>query len=208
MGGLFYNRAEYHIIDGTWAVSRDGKVLRNFQPYTPTAIINSGYVRIGSHLLHRAVAMCWLEQPEGANHIHHIDGNKLNNSADNLMWTTRKQHIRGFHRDINIGRPKSEATIKKWKASREGWKHSEESKKKISEASILRGSKPPSWTGKTHTPETIAKMQASASHRKCPCEINGIHYDSFKAAGKALGISRLAIRQRCHSPNFPDYHLL
>ena len=209
MNHVIYDGTEYRIYNHLWAVARDGRLLRKFLPYNKAIIRPDDYVSVGrQNLLHRLVATCWIDRPEGANHIHHIDGNKANNHADNLMWVTPKHHYSTFHRDINQGRTKSPETIEKWLKSREGWKHSESSKKKIRESSISRGCKPPSWSGKTHTPETIAKMQASASHRKCPCEINGIHYDSFKAAGKVLGISRLAIRQRCHSPNFPDYHLL
>lgn len=42
--------------------------------------------------IHRLVALCFLgEQPTGTE-IHHIDGNKNNNNAENLVWVTPKEH--------------------------------------------------------------------------------------------------------------------
>ena len=198
MNSIIINGVEYRRFNQFYAVSQMGGILRlSDNKVVSPHITKHGYCVISQYKVHRMVAVCWIERPEGANHVHHIDGNRANNQASNLMWVTPKQHLGDLHKGHSTNSPRFK-----------GHHHSEESKKKISEASIRRGCKPPSWAGKTHTPETIAKMQTSASHRKCPCEINGIHYDSFKAAGIALGISRLAIRQRCHSPNFPDYRLL
>lgn len=38
--------------------------------------------------LHRLVAELFVPNPHGCEVVNHIDGNKLNNSADNLEWTT------------------------------------------------------------------------------------------------------------------------
>lgn len=50
--------------------------------------------RNGGHiLLHRLVAQLWCDKPEGANQVNHIDGNKGNNSAENLEWVTASENM-------------------------------------------------------------------------------------------------------------------
>jgi len=46
-----------------------------------------------SILLHRIIAITFLENPLNLNEVNHKDGNKLNNDADNLEWCTRQQNI-------------------------------------------------------------------------------------------------------------------
>lgn len=42
--------------------------------------------------VHRLVALAFCERPDGKNHVNHKDGNRLNNRADNLQWTTQKEN--------------------------------------------------------------------------------------------------------------------
>ena len=53
---------------------------------------NTGYKRIHinnkNYLLHRLVALTFLENPENKEFVNHIDGNKLNNQLTNLEWAT------------------------------------------------------------------------------------------------------------------------
>lgn len=44
--------------------------------------------KIVTERVHRLVAMCFCEKPDGCNVVNHLDSNKTNNSADNLEWTT------------------------------------------------------------------------------------------------------------------------
>lgn len=39
-------------------------------------------------LVHRLVALAFVERPDGAEFVLHLDGDRLNNSADNLCWST------------------------------------------------------------------------------------------------------------------------
>lgn len=45
-------------------------------------------------LLHRLVATAFCENEGDKPEVNHIDGNKLNNSADNLEWCTRADNLR------------------------------------------------------------------------------------------------------------------
>lgn len=47
----------------------------------------------GQMLLHRLVASVWCEKPEGATQVNHKDGNKGNNSAENLEWVTASENM-------------------------------------------------------------------------------------------------------------------
>ena len=48
------------------------------------------YVR-SSTLVHRAVALAYLPNPENKYSVNHLDGNKLNNHVQNLAWATREE---------------------------------------------------------------------------------------------------------------------
>lgn len=44
--------------------------------------------------IHRIVAMTFLEKVKGKNYVNHIDGNKENNSAENLEWCTPSENTK------------------------------------------------------------------------------------------------------------------
>ena len=84
-------------------VSNTGKVRsllldREIRPF----VSNRGYLRVAlckdkttkfAHV-HRLVAEAFVPNPNGYDTVDHIDGNKLNNNADNLQWLSRGDNIR------------------------------------------------------------------------------------------------------------------
>ena len=49
-----------------------------------------------SFFVHRLMLQAFL-RPGTGNHCNHIDGDKNNNSIDNLEWTTPAENIRHYH---------------------------------------------------------------------------------------------------------------
>lgn len=47
--------------------------------------------------LHKMVASLFCHRPEGSEVVHHKDGNKKNNAADNLEWTTYSMNTKYWH---------------------------------------------------------------------------------------------------------------
>lgn len=58
--------------------------------YADLSIANNGSVKIMK--VHRLVAMAFIPNENGFSEVNHIDGNRRNNSPDNLEWVTRKQN--------------------------------------------------------------------------------------------------------------------
>ena len=95
---------EFARVDGTvYMVCRDGYVVN-----TETGHIikpckkKTGYFEVGLnyggsvhyYTVHKLVAMYFVDKPDGAEEVNHIDGDKSNNCADNLEWVTHNENLK------------------------------------------------------------------------------------------------------------------
>lgn len=82
-----------------YTITSEGKVFNKFGRELKGEITSNGYHRITlslngkstRFLTHRLVATLFLPNPKEV--VNHIDGDKLNNSINNLEWTTQKENI-------------------------------------------------------------------------------------------------------------------
>lgn len=69
-------------------------------------------------MLHRLVATVWCENQNNYTTVNHIDGNKGNNSAENLEWCSLQDNIKkGFESNLYENGKSIGCTYKKWKNS-------------------------------------------------------------------------------------------
>lgn len=82
--------------EGTVCSFQNGKIRilkpRNSGGYLQVTLCKDGEVK--SFLVHRLVALAYIENPENKPQINHVDGDKKNNSVENLEWTTAGENIR------------------------------------------------------------------------------------------------------------------
>lgn len=96
--------------EGRYKISNLGRVKslsRNIKPTSPrqtyktckekilkTCIGSHGYYHVSlegrKHCIHKLVAVAFIENPNKYNCINHKDGNKLNNTIENLEWCNHK----------------------------------------------------------------------------------------------------------------------
>lgn len=104
---------EYKLIPGyePYEISRCGK-LRLKGKILTTPSMKNGYRRKylkalkRNLLIHRAIALAFISNPNNLLEVNHIDGNKSNNNISNLEWVSRSQNakhafINGLMKDQN-----------------------------------------------------------------------------------------------------------
>jgi hypothetical protein len=85
-----------------YEASNDGEIRNITTKRIMKKTLINGYYRIPiknkTKLVHRLVAEAFLEKGEFSI-VHHKDNNKLNNSVDNLEWTTQSFNVKKAYED-------------------------------------------------------------------------------------------------------------
>lgn len=119
-----------------YEVSNLGRVKCNGKIVEPYS--NYKYLHIGTFRIHRAVAELFVPNPENKPCVDHINTIKTDNRAENLRWVTAKENSN------NPLTRKHHSEAHKGNSNFKGKTHSEETKRKMSEA----------HKGKHHSKET------------------------------------------------------
>lgn len=67
------------------------KPIKSKIGYNVVFLTNNGLRK--SKYIHRLIAEVFIPNPENKPQVNHIDGNKSNNSIDNLEWNTSKENV-------------------------------------------------------------------------------------------------------------------
>ena len=80
-----------------YIITKNGVVFDTKNGIVKPVFIRNGYrsvrIRYKHYYIHRLLAQAFLPNPSGLKCINHIDGNKLNNSLDNLEWCSYSYNI-------------------------------------------------------------------------------------------------------------------
>ena len=153
-----------------WEINvEEGKIYNLKLKHYVGKIDRGGYITVSDKgYLHRIIWMVanGCDIPNGY-HIHHIDGNKLNNSIYNLELIDEKTHISEHKK----GKKHSEETRNKISESHKGKIFSEETKKKISESN----------KGKIFSEEHIRKLSKQVAQYTLDGELNKVWNSAMEA---------------------------
>ena len=127
--------------EGLYSITKNGKIWSHYgkgrwlklyedhEKYIITYLCKNK--RVKTLRVHRLVAQTFIPNPENKAQINHKDCNPSNNNINNLEWATR---IENMQHALRMGRlTRSKEQRKRMSEIRKGRKHSEETRRKISE---------------------------------------------------------------------------
>ena len=88
---------------GTYFINNKGQIKNKKNYFLKLTTDKYGYLRINLRkkdrktkvfLVHRLVAICFIENPLNKPQINHIDSNRKNNNVENLEWCTNSENIK------------------------------------------------------------------------------------------------------------------
>lgn len=145
-----------------------------------------------SVFVHRLVADSFLEHTDGLNEINHKDGNKQNNSVDNLEYCTSKYNT--WHKYHVLGYRHSENTRGKISLWHKGRKLSDDVRKKMSMGHI----------GKKRSAESVQKTAIKHYKKVVQYDLNMTKiamFNSMKEASIATHTKSSCISSVCSGRN-------
>lgn len=89
--------------ENKYSITKDGKVYSHrSKKYLATDPNSNGYLRVWLYknnkgdrrFIHKLIADEYLENIHNHSEVNHIDGNKLNNTVENLEWCSRSYNLK------------------------------------------------------------------------------------------------------------------
>ena len=94
----------------------------NTRYYLRIALMNKNKKRI-KIMVHRLVAMAFVNNPHNKPFVNHKDGNKQNNKSENLEWMTNRENILHASRLGFIKKKLTDEQVRQIRNDFEGWSH-------------------------------------------------------------------------------------
>ncbi len=164
--------------DVNYLISSDGQVYTLYKKRISKQHDNNGYKMVWLKskwgYVHRLVAQQFIPNPDGKKWVNHKDGNKANNSVDNLEWTTISENIQHAW---NTGLHERKKGAEHWNAGR---KATAQQRQAMSDSK--RGERHPKFKGYYNTPWGT--------------------FTSALQAEKETGVGQRTIKGRCNNKRF------
>ena len=107
------------VINNKYVVFKSGDIFNLHGVKIVGMIDRCGYRELilngKNHRVHRLVAEMFIPNPNNLPCVNHIDGNKLNNSVDNLEWVTLEENQRRAKKDLCQDCPVQAPSTKKYR---------------------------------------------------------------------------------------------